>query len=83
MVAAVSECPALDGRGQVLGALEDLQAELASGVEWENDTLPRFLDAFSALLGSIEYAYINTGEPVPTDPWELMAAAVRGARSHE
>lgn len=52
-------------------------------MEWENDTIPRFLEAFSALLGSIENAYVNTGRVVPADPWELVAEAIRGARSYE
>jgi hypothetical protein len=83
VVAGVNEHPALSGRDQVLEALDELQSELAAGDTWENDTLPRFLDALAALLGSIENDYVNTGRPIPADPWELMAAAVRGARAYE
>jgi hypothetical protein len=73
----------LDGRDEVLDALDALQAELASGADWENSTLERFLDAFSALLGSVENVYINGGRPVPTSPWTLVAEALRGARFYE
>lgn len=74
---------ALDGRDEVLEALDALQAELAGGADWENTTLDRFLDAFNALLGSIENAYSNTGRPVPDSPWTLVADALRGARFYE
>lgn len=73
----------LDGRDMVVDVVDRLHGELLSGADWENDTLPRFLDAFSALLGSIENAYTNTGRPVPNDPWVLVAAALEGARSYE
>jgi hypothetical protein len=83
VVAAVSEFPGLSGRERFLAAVEDLQAELASGAVWENDTLERFLDGFGALVGSIENAYLNAGKVVPDDPWEILADALRGARSYE
>jgi hypothetical protein len=83
MVATVSEYPALQGRRTLLDALDELHSELQSGATWENDTLPRFLEAFSALLGSVENAYVNTGREVPTNPWEVAAEVIRGARSYE
>ena len=74
---------ALQGRDEVLDVLDSLLAELVDGQAWENQTLERFLDAFSALLGSIENAYSNTGRPLPDSPWELVAEALRGARYYE
>ena len=74
---------ALAGRDEVLEALDTLQAELAHGEVWENPTLERYLDAFNALLGSIENAYTNTGRPVPSSPWTLVAEALKGARFYE
>lgn len=79
----MSDYSSLRGRELLLGALGDLQAELAAGVEWENDTLAMFLEGFEALLGSIENAYINTGRPVPEDTWEVLADVFRGARFYE
>jgi hypothetical protein len=83
MVATMNEYQALAGRGQLLKALDELQGELHNGVEWENDTLERFLDGFSALLGSIENAYANTGQSLPVDPWLIVAEVFRGARDYE
>jgi hypothetical protein len=82
-VAAVTNYDQLDGRDEVLEVLDTLQAELANGAAWENATLERFLDAFNALLGSIENAYVNKGRPVPNSPWTLVADALRGARFYE
>lgn len=79
----MTEYNVLDGREEVLEALDALQAELASDTDWENPTLDRFLDAFNALLGSIENAYNNTGRAVPDSPWTLVAEALRGARFYE
>lgn len=79
----MTDYDALHGRDEVLEVLDALQTELASGPDWENRTLDRYLDAFNALLGSIENAYINTGRPVPTSPWTLVAEALKGARFYE
>jgi hypothetical protein len=73
----------LDGRGIVLDTLDELGRELASNEDWENDTLPRYIEALGALLGSIENHYSNTGQALPEDPWVLMAHALRGARFYE
>ncbi|WP_051275978.1 hypothetical protein [Marmoricola sp. URHB0036] len=79
----MSEYEALAGRGELLKALEELQGELQDGAAWENNTLERFLDGFSALLGSIENAYANTGQTLPVDPWLIVAEVFRGARDYE
>jgi len=73
----------LKGRDEVLDVLDALQAELANDPDWDNRTFERFLDAFSALLGSIENAYANTSRPRPESPWELVAEALKGARFYE
>lgn len=59
--ARMSDANALEGRQEVLVAVEALQAEFAAGARKENGTLERFLDSFGALLGSIEAPYANTG----------------------
>ena len=75
--------PGLRGRELVLQTLDELQADLAAGAEWENDRLDRFLEAFAALLGSIENAYANAGEQVPNDAWTILARVFLGARYYE
>lgn len=75
--------PGLEGRTRVLAALELLMSELPAAEGWENDDLAGFLEAFHALLASIEHVYANAGEPVPRDAWLLVAEALTGARTYE
>lgn len=79
----VSEAPGLLGRRAALDTLDELMTELAHSPDWENLTLPRYLEALSALLGFIENHYANTGQPVPDDPWRIMADALRGSTHYE
>jgi hypothetical protein len=73
------------GRDKLVVVLEELAAEARSGrtEEWENDTLPAYLEALAAWLRVYEQAYINTGKPVPADVWDVVAAAARAARIYE
>jgi hypothetical protein len=68
------------GKDAVVATLGNLSRELGEGADWENDTLGRHLEALGALLDSIENNYINNGDPVPEDPWELMTRALKRAR---
>ena len=77
----MTDHPSLAGRDQLLAALGEMRAELAAGAQdWENVTLDRFLEAFEALMESIENAYTNTDRPVPADPWRIVADVFRGTR---
>jgi hypothetical protein len=71
------------GKAVVLAALEELTVELTEGCDWENDSLKSYLESLAALLGSIENHYGNVGQPVPNDPWVVIADAIRGARYYE
>jgi hypothetical protein len=82
---AGSASDAFAGREVVLAKLDELVAELGAGGAdvWENSSLERYLEALQALLGSIEGAYDNLGQPRPVDPWQVMADALHGARYYE
>ena len=74
----------LNGRDELIAAIDELRAELAAGADgWENNSLDRYLEALGALLGSIENAYLNEGQAVPQNAWSVMAEVVRGARFYE
>jgi hypothetical protein len=79
----MSDLEGLAGRDAVVSILDELCTELDDGTEWENDSLRRYLEALGALLGSVENTYINSGLPVPKDPWELIGRALKGARNYE
>jgi hypothetical protein len=73
------------GREHLITMLKTLarEARTERGDSWESITLPGFLEAMAAWLGSYEHAYIDTGRSVPDDPWEVMASAVRAATIYE
>ena len=71
------------GRAYVISVLSELAAEISGECDWENDTLVRYLDALGALLSSIDNSYKNAGREVPSDPWEIIADALKGARYYE
>lgn len=76
----------LVGRDKLIDAIYEVASQVESGTfpgDWEVGDFAQYLDSLAALLGSIERTYTNVGEPVPSDPWELMARAVRGARYYE
>lgn len=76
----------LMGRDKLIDAIYEVASQVESGRfpgDWEVADFSQYLDSLAALLGSIERTYANAGEPVPSDPWELMARAVRGARYYE
>jgi hypothetical protein len=73
------------GRDKLIATLEELAGEARSGRvdSWENDTLSTYLEALAAWLRVYEQAYVNTGRPVPSDPWDILTAAVRAATIYE
>ncbi|RNL80958.1 hypothetical protein EFL95_00805 [Nocardioides marmorisolisilvae] len=64
--------------------MELVRADLARGADgWEHEGLDGFLEAFGALLGSIENVYVNNGDPLPDSPWVLVAQALEGTPHYE
>jgi hypothetical protein len=51
--------------------------------DWENWTIPQFLEAMSAWLGSYENAWVNRGEPPPTDGWVVFRHALEAGARYE
>lgn len=81
-----SDAAVFHGRDDLLDAVQELLNEIDGGPvprDWENATLEQFLDAFAALLGSIENHYVNTGSPIPDNPWVIVAEVMRGTRYYE
>jgi len=72
-------------RERLIETLETLAGEARAGSpeQWENDTLPAYFEALAAWLRVYEQSFINTGRAVPTDPWEVLAVAVRAATVYE
>ena len=52
--------------------------------DWENSTLPRFLEALAAWVESMEGYYRNQGlEFSEEQPWALFATMLLAARTYE
>ncbi len=51
---------------------------------WENDTLPRFLEAMAAWTEVMDGYYRNIGDAVPREPsWRLFADILSAAAVYE
>jgi hypothetical protein len=73
-----------DERGVVLAAIEHLLVDChdAQVPDWENATLPAYLEALAAWLRDSDGFYANQGREVP-DGWHVMADALQAATIYE
>ncbi|MEU0793170.1 hypothetical protein ABZ342_24110 [Amycolatopsis sp. NPDC005961] len=72
------------GRDRVVATLRTLVAEGADGPpDWENDTLPRYLEALAGWLRDCEGYYANQGIPLPADGWQVFRDALVAATVYE
>lgn len=87
-----TNCPALsrdrtyvDRRRDTIDALDALVAEWADGnpPDWEQWTVPGYLEAMSAWLESADNHYRNTGRPYPVDGWAWFIESLRAAARYE
>lgn len=81
-----------DARGERVQTRDDLatflaglaDSLLAEPAAWENDTLERFLRAWSAWITDMEGYFTNRGEETPATPsWELIAQMLLAAKIYE
>ncbi len=70
-------------REGVAAALERVLHEVESGATWENDTLPRYLEALAAWLRACPGYYKNQGRGLPENPWEVILDAIEAAKIYE
>ena len=72
-------------RAELAGFIDQLADSFVEQPEvWENDTLERFLRAWSAWLGDMDGFFLNRGEDVPAEPsWQLIAQMLLAARVYE
>lgn len=71
-------------RKVVTAALWELVSDFEKNAgAWENVEVPDYLAALCLLLTQIERAHANNGQPIPEDPWVVIADAMKGARFYE
>jgi len=52
--------------------------------EWENVTLPEYLEAMAAWLEDADGYYANAGKPIPQQPsWQNLAEILLAAKHYE
>ncbi len=76
---------AVESREDFVLFVQALSSDLAENPHnWENPTLPRYLDAMASWVPSLDRFYENGGEPVPEQPtWNLLAQVLYAARIYE
>lgn len=76
---------AIDRREEIVEVLDGLVAEWAEGnpADWENWTIPQYLDAMAAWLRVAENAYLHGGQPLPANGWEWFKDALQVAARYE
>jgi hypothetical protein len=75
-------CPSgavVGGLDRLAGVVRALADEATEGSRWENDSLPRYLDALAAWLADADGYYVNNGRVPPSNSWDIMEDAVRAA----
>ncbi len=62
-----------------------LRHDLKTGVgEWENDTLPAYLEALAAWVQDMDGYFENRGEMPPQQPtWKTLGQILLAARTYE
>ena len=74
----------VESREDLVQFIVSLRADLASGAEWENDSLDRYLGALAGFTSDLPGAFENRGEAVPEDPsWSTVALMLLAATAYE
>ncbi len=78
-------CRAVNSSGDLAAFLKVLEADLrANRGQWENASLPRFLEAMSGWLDDMDGYYKNQGlSHSEISPWRTVADALAAARHYE
>jgi hypothetical protein len=76
---------AVESREDLIAVLNAMAADLDKHPdEWENASLPRYLEALTAFVGSLDSYYANLGEPMPDQPtWQMVATVLVAASGYE
>ncbi len=80
------EASLISSRQDLAEFVRRMAAVAASGktVRWENDSLPRFLEALAAYLADMDGYFRNQGLAVPDHPsWRLIADVLAAATHYE
>ncbi len=71
------------GRDRAAETARRLSQEAATGVDWENQTLGRYLQALAAWLDDSDHYYANQHRVRPSNAWEIINDALQAATVYE
>lgn len=71
------------GRDRAAETARRLSQEAATGVDWENQTLGRYLQALAAWLDDSDHYYTNQHRVRPSNAWEIINDALQAATVYE
>jgi len=77
--------PASRHKERLVAAARELLADWSDGppANWENLSLPDYLEALAAWLNDCDGYYASRGVPIPWNGWEVTRAALRAATIYE
>lgn len=77
--------PAVAHRDRLVAAVRELLADWSDGqpANWDNHSLPEYLESLAAWLADCEGYYANRSIQVPWDGWQVAADALRAATIYE
>jgi hypothetical protein len=76
----------MDGRQDVAATIDRLLADWDGDQppsDWVNRTIPQFLEAMGAWLGSYENAWRNRDQEPPKDGWVIFRNALEAGARYE
>ncbi|MBB5808897.1 hypothetical protein F4560_008665 [Saccharothrix ecbatanensis] len=77
--------PAARHKDRLATTVRALLADWSDGppANWENHSLPDYLESLAAWLDDCDGYYANRGVPVPWNGWEVVQDAMRAATIYE
>ena len=84
-LAGCPSAPAVRHKDRLLTTVRELVADWSDGppANWDNHSLPDYLEALAAWLDDCEGYYANRGLLIPWDGWEVIQNALRAATVYE
>jgi hypothetical protein len=81
-VCSAGGCPTgaiVGGRERVITTIHDLVREAGDLSDWENRTVPDYLDALGGWLEDSDGYYANRNQVPPSNPWIMISHALKAA----
>ncbi|HEY0501794.1 MAG TPA: hypothetical protein VGD48_39020 [Kutzneria sp.] len=84
-LAGCPSAPAVRHKDRLVATIHELLDDWSAGppANWDNHTVPIYLEALAGWLGDCEGYYRNRKVPVPWNSWQVVQDALRAATIYE